>query len=381
MRTTTDPVIFFRALEEKPYDFDFFQALRRIECLFPDKPRLGQALRPIDEPIRFGQAPSMTFAPAALSAFILPAEDRPARMDVRFFGLLGPNGPLPLHLTEYARERLLHGGDATFTRFLDVLHHRFIELFYRAWAQAQPTVNFDRPKDDRFAIYVGAMFGLAGSRLRDQNNTLKDNKSDDVADAAKLFYAGLLSRHVRNRDGLAALLTGYFRIPIRIEEFSGHWMALSERERTRLGGANEGARLGGGTVLGARVWDRQHKIRLVLGPLTLAQYESFLPGGAAISKLVAWVRQYLCFELEWDAQLVLLKEQVPKTKLGKYSRLGWTTWLGNFSAKRNALDLTLDAERHMAKRQPPAAVHPGHSPDVQSAQPQARNTKKGASHG
>ena len=380
MRTTTDPVTFFRALEEKPYDFDFFQALRRIECLFPDKPRLGQALRPIDEPIRFGQSPSMTFAPAALSAFILPAEGRPARMDVRFFGLLGPNGPLPLHLTEYARERLLHNGDATFTRFLDVLHHRFIELFYRAWAQAQPTVNFDRPKDDRFAIYVGAMFGLAGSRSRDQGR-IQNNKGDDVADVAKLFYAGLLSRHVRNRDGLAALLTGYFRIPICIEEFSGHWMALPERERTRLGGANDGTVLGGGTVLGARVWDRQHKIRLVLGPLTLAQYESFLPGGGAISKLVAWVRQYLCFELEWDAQLVLIKEQVPKMKLGRYSRLGWSTWLGNFSSQRNASDLTLNAEWHMAKRQPPTTTQYDNSSDVQPVKSQARNTRKGASHG
>ena len=186
---------------------------------------------------------------------------------------------------------------------------------------------------------------------------------------------------MRNRDGLAALLTGYFRIPICIEEFSGHWMALPERERTRLGGANDGTVLGGGTVLGARVWDRQHKIMLVLGPLTLAQYESFLPGGGAISKLVAWVRQYLCFELEWDAQLVLIKEQVPKMKLGRYSRLGWSTWLGNFSSQRNASDLTLNAEWHMAKRQPPTTTQYDNSSDVQPVKSQARNTRKGASHG
>ncbi len=358
MRNKTDPLSFFRALEEKPYDFDFFQALRRIECLYPDKPRLGQALRPADEPVRFGQAPSVAFAPAALSAFEPPAEGRPARMEVRFFGLLGPNGPLPLHLTDYARERLLHAGDTTFIRFLDVLQHRFLELFYRAWAQAQPTVNLDRPKDDRFGIYVGSLFGLGGARLRDR---------DDVADVAKLFYSGLLTRQVRNRDGLAALLTGYFRIPIRIEEFSGHWMVLPERERTRLGAANEGAILGCGTVLGARVWDRQHKIRLVLGPLTLHQYESFLPGGSAIKKLVAWVRQYLCFELEWDAQLVLSRDLVPRTTLGRFGRLGWTTWLGSYSAESDASDLTLDAERFMVRREPSADHYKNSAPKSAAA--------------
>jgi predicted component of type VI protein secretion system len=46
----------------------------------------------------------MIFAPAELAAW-WPASGRPARLLVYFFGLLGPNGPLPLHLTEYARER------------------------------------------------------------------------------------------------------------------------------------------------------------------------------------------------------------------------------------------------------------------------------------
>lgn len=73
-------------------------------------------------------------------------------MEVRFFGMLGPNGPLPLHLTEYARSRSIHAGDQTLVRFLDIFHHRFMALFYRAWAQAQPTVSLDRPGEDRFSF-------------------------------------------------------------------------------------------------------------------------------------------------------------------------------------------------------------------------------------
>jgi type VI secretion system protein ImpH len=207
-------------------------------------------------------------------------------------------------------------------------------LFYRAWAQAQPTVSLDRPHDDRFSFYTGALFGLGETSLR---------RRDAVEDFAKLYFSGLLSRHVRNRDGLVALLTGYFRLPVSVEEYVGHWMTLQEEDRTRLGRA--GAMLGNGVVLGRRVWDCQHKFRIRLGPLDLAHYESFLPGGSALPKLVAWVRQYLSFEFEWDVQLVLKSEHVPKTRLGAFGRLGWTTWLGEYKRPAEAADLTLDAER------------------------------------
>lgn len=344
MRGTPDPLTYFRALADKPFNFDFFQALRRIECLYPDKPKLGMGLRPIDEVIRLAQEPSMIFAPSSLSSFHLPAGGRPGRMEVRFFGLLGPNGPLPLHLTEYARARLLNAGDATFVRFLDMLNHRFLMLFYRAWAQARPTVSLDRPREDRFMIYVGALEGLAGSRMRER---------DEIGDFAKLFFAGLLGRQVRNRDGIIALLISYFRVPVEIDEFAGHWMRIPVRDQTRLSAGDTGdasAQLGVGAVLGARIWDRQHKFRIRLGPLTLSQYESFLPGGKAIGRLVAWVRQYFCFELEWDVRLVLAHDEVPKASLGQFGRLGWTTWLGTRSAATDVADLNLNAERLISRQ-------------------------------
>ena len=99
------------------------------------------------------------------------------------------------------------------------------------------------------------------------------------------------------------ILQHFFRVPVQIEEFVGHWLSLSAGERTSL--SSEGATLGSGAVLGGRVWDRQHKFRIRLGPLTLDQYESFLPGGTPLRKLVDWVRMYLCFELDWDVRLLL----------------------------------------------------------------------------
>ena len=93
-------------------------------------------------------SPACSVEPSAALASFESRKGAPPRLQVRLFGLFGPNGPLPLHLTEYARERLRLAGDPTFARFCDIFHHRFLALFYRAWAQAQPHVNRDRPKDE-----------------------------------------------------------------------------------------------------------------------------------------------------------------------------------------------------------------------------------------
>jgi type VI secretion system protein ImpH len=327
-----DHLSFLESLAEAPYRHDFYQALRRLECLYGDKPRWGCALRPTDEPVRLGQDPDLAFAPSPLASFQGGSDGKPPRLQVRLFGLLGPNGPLPIHITEYARERLRHSGDATLSRFLDLFHHRFLALFYRAWAQAQPNVSLDRPGEDRFATYVGAFIGTAPAAFRSR---------DTVPDEARLFHAGALARHVRNVDGLAAIVQQFFRVTVRIEEFVGHWMRLGTAERTHLGGEEAG--LGCGAVLGKRVWDRQHKFRIQLGPLTLAQYESFLPGSRALTQLADWVRFYCSFELEWDVRLVLAEPEVPPLRLGRGAKLGWTTWLGTRASGTDANDLCVFA--------------------------------------
>jgi type VI secretion system protein ImpH len=138
---------------------------------------------------------------------------------------------------------------------------------------------------------------------------------------------------------------------VRVEQFVGHWLTLPVQDRTRLG-AKAGS-LGGGAMVGSRVWDRQHKFSIWIGPLTLEQYESFLPGGNALPKIVAWVRQYINFELDWDLRLVLLRDAVPKIRVGAYGRLGWTTWLGKREPRlRDADDLRLNPEELLRAKHP-----------------------------
>jgi type VI secretion system protein ImpH len=343
-----DALAFLERLAAAPHRHDFYHTLRRLECLMPAKPRWGHAPRPVDEPVRLGQDPYLSFAPTSLASFEPPRAGRPGRLQVMLFGLLGPNGPLPTHFTEYARERLRHANDPTLVRFLDLLQHRFIALFYRAWAQAQPHVNRDRPGDDKFMAYVGAFAGAAHPRLRNR---------DAVPDVARLFHAGTLIRHTRNAEGLRAILAQFFGVPVRLQEFVGHWLTLGRRERTRLGEPT--AQLGRGAVIGGRIWDRQHSFRIHLGPLTLAQYEAFLPGGPRLPALVDWVRMYRNVDLDWDVRLRLDRRHVPPLRLGRAGRLGWTSWLGRRAGDSDSDNLCLDAESFVGRGQSVGVGVPG----------------------
>ncbi len=333
-RTQDDVVALFEALRRAPYAFHFFQALRRLECLYRDRPRLGKATQLADDPVRLAQEPSLAFAPATLAAFDPGSDGRPPRLSEYFLGLFGPQGPLPLHLTEYARDRLRNHGDYTFARFADVFHHRMLSLFYRSWADAQPTVSFDRPETDRFHVYVGAPFGLGMPSLWNR---------DAVPDLAKLHYAGRLVGQTRNSEGLQAILADFFKLPVTLETFVGHWLRLADTSRCRLGETPATGQLGMTAVIGARVWDCQYKFRIVMGPMGWAEFQRFLPGSDSLRRLVAWVRNYIGDELLWDFNPILKKEEVPPLQLGAGTRLGWTTWLTSRPLTRDADDLKLDA--------------------------------------
>ncbi len=333
---------FLQRLAAAPHAFSFYQVMRRLEALNRARPRFGRSKRPAEDFFRLGQEPSVEFAPSMLAGWEDGNEGRPPRLLVHFFGLFGPDGPLPLHLTEYARDRRRNERDATLSRFNDLFHHRALSLLYRAWADVRPTVTFDRPEDDRFTTYAGALAGLGMPSLLGR---------DAMPDLTKLHFAGLLSNQTRHAEGLAAILSAFFAMKIRVESFVGSWLALPDTDHSRLGALRETGTLGGGLLLGSRVWSRQQKFRLVVGPVGLVEYERLLPGGASFGKLIPIVSNYAGDVLTWDVRLVLKRDEVPAIRLGRQGRLGWTTWLMPRRSLADAADLHLDASADgMARR-------------------------------
>ncbi|MBN2574080.1 MAG: type VI secretion system baseplate subunit TssG [Deltaproteobacteria bacterium] len=334
-----------RQVAAAPYRYDFFALLRAIECACPERLRLGQATRPADEPIRLGQEASLVFAPSTL-AYLEPArEGRPPRIGVHFFGMLGPNGPLPIHMTEYARDRVRNAGDQTLVRFLDIFHHRALALFYRGWANAQPTVHRDRPSSDRFATYVGSLFGVGSPAVRDR---------DLFPDSAKLYFAGRFAHQARNAEGLRAIVADYFRLPTDLEEFVGEWTPLQEEERWRITRTAFAGALGISTILGAHAWQRQTKVRIVFGPLKEHEFQSLLPGSERLQRLTALVRNYVGDALNWDVRLFLDKRVSHPFRLDRITRLGWTSWLGHCPEGEGRDDLIINPHIETSTEEPTA---------------------------
>ncbi len=339
-RQGRDRAALLAELAATPWNFGFCHTLRRLDCLQPERPRIGATVRPVDDPVRLGQQPSLRFAPAEMAALEPATGTRPPRLLVYFLGLLGPNGPLPLHLTEYARDRERYVGDHTFARFLDMFNHRMLALLYRAWAQAQPAISFDRPEQDRFGSYLASLSGHSMPAFQGR---------DAMPDLAKRHYAGHLSCQTRHPEGLVSMLRHLLGLPVQIEEFVGRWLVLPPDCRLRLGETPQTGALGTTTTLGARVWDHQSKFRIRIGPLRFANYLSLLPGNAALARVKAVVRTYTGDALEWDLRPVLAEPEVPRLRLvsigGAGPRLGWTTWLASGRLGRDGNDLRLDPNR------------------------------------
>lgn len=340
-RRASDRVSLLHALHAQATTYDFHVAMRRLECLYRELPRWGEAVRPSAEPIRLGQEPSMAFPTSMIHSFVPPSEDQPGSLWVRFFGLLGPNGPLPLHITEYVRDRLRNRGDSTLTAFLNLFHHRMLALFHRAWSVAQPTAAQDRPESNHFDLYVGALIGLGMPELKNR---------DLIPDWAKLQYAGWLAGAPPNAEGLQAILSDYFKCRVRLEEFVGTWVDLPEDGRWRLGWSREVSTLGRTSVLGRRMWRCESKFRIIMGPLNAKDFRSLLPGGERINRLAAFVRTYAGDELDFDVRLILAEQATRQARLGRGDRLGLSTHLGRRARTKRRDDVIVHPAMEQTRR-------------------------------
>lgn len=356
-------------LRAEPHRFGFFTAVRMLEAADPSRPRVGNSDRIAEDAIRFGQEASLAFAPSTLVGVVggthqeagprskpdaaqapevtprphsgggdmglngsrIPSES-PPRLIVNFLGLLGANGPLPLHLTEYARDRQRNHQDPTLVRFLDIFNHRMLSLFYRAWAVGHQAVSYDRPDEDRFGFYVSSLAGYGERSLSGR---------DQVPDIAKRHHAPRLVIQTRNPEGLEAIISSYFGLPCVLEEFVGRWMPIPSEGICRLGESRASGTLGQTCIVGSRVWDVLQTFRLRIGPMGLADMLRFLPVGTSFPRLRDWVRSYCGYEFRWEAMLILKREEIPQTRLGQSGMLGWTTWLHSRPPEADAEDVIL----------------------------------------
>ncbi|WP_434779535.1 type VI secretion system baseplate subunit TssG [Neisseria sp. Ec49-e6-T10] len=325
---------FLMHVKQKPYQYQLFALLRKLEVLGISTQPLGKAGRLKLEKIRLKQEPTLAFAPSSVLAVRPSALNRQVtEISTYGFGLFGPNGPLPLHLTEYVYERKHQYRDRVWASFADVFHHRAIALFYRAWANAQSVNALDGYDHWTFSRYLGSLMHIGSEGFRNRTS---------ISDYAKYYFSGHFLTNRRPAYALVQILKKYFGVNCSIDEFIGRWINLDESHCTKLSLSSPKC-LGDSPMLGRRAFDLQNKFRLIIGPLSWSEYVSFFRGGFNAQRLIDWVNLYTNLEFDWDVQLILSQKEVPQLTLGQSLPLGLATWLGKLDQDGNALILDLTA--------------------------------------
>jgi type VI secretion system protein ImpH len=351
------------------YHFSFFQSVRLLARLAPDRQPVGYWSAPASEIVRFRAHLSLSFPPSALYELTRPAPRvLVPRMTVTFFGLTGPSGILPRHYTELLlRLRDQRGPERYALRdWLDQFNHRLLSLFYRAWEKYRFYIPYERGEfaredPDTFTQALYGLVGLGTRGLRDrlrvsQWEVRRDQQRERVLarvnDLGLLHFGGLLAQRRPTAAGLEALLSGYFKLPVRVGQFQGQWMRLDPENQSALGGPD--VALGVNVVVGERVWDVQGKVRLRVGPMDFRHFNEFQPDRAAHPERKAFflllhlARLYIGAEMTFEVQLVLRASEVPECSLvddeDAGPRLGWNTWVTSREPERDVEDAIFEGE-------------------------------------
>jgi type VI secretion system protein ImpH len=307
-------------LVEDAHSFEFFQAVALLQRLRANMRPVGHFSSPSDEVARFRVNQRLGF-PASQIQKLEVKGDAPAEMMVNFMGLTGPMGVLPYTYSELILERA-RAKDYSLASFLDVFNHRAISLFYRAWQKSRFPVTYSSGPRDLFTQYLLDLVGLGTAGLRDQQ---------EIEDEALLHYVSLMAMQARSATALEQVLADYFEVPVEIQEFTGAWYSLDRSTQCPMQDEETiSSQVGLGATVGDAVWDRQGRVRIRIGPLSMERYNDFLPQGSAYAALRAITKFFSNQCLDFEAQLVLDRTQVPPVELDPDSshpaRLGWVSW-------------------------------------------------------
>lgn len=345
-------------LTADPYRFEFFQAVRLLEGWL--KQSGIAADKTLTEYIRFRNSLSLRFPSSQIESLEIarqPVEEeagctaasqlhahavKTITITPAFMGFLGGNGTLPNHYTEQISAHALYNRDDAPRAFLDVFSSRVVTLFYQSWCKYRLALGYERQGQDKFLPLLLSLSGLGHVDLQQR----LDNEAQGVLDASIAHFAGAVRHRPVSSVVLQRTLEAYFAVPVKVVLFTGSWYRVPPSQQTSLG--NNNAQLGVTAMAGARVWQRDLRIRIELGALNKQQFEQFLPGGLSAQALDKLLTLLTHHEFEYEIQLILAACHVQGNCLGiepGKGRLGWDTFLVSQPATEDRKDIcyTLNA--------------------------------------
>ena len=297
----------------------FFTAVRLLEQVTADAPRVGGEGPFSAETLSFRHSPSFSSQPNELESIkkveaprtaeqLLEGRKHRYQVTTCFLGLSGADSPLPLY---HAADMLQ---DEEWSRrqvhFLDLFHNRMTALFYRA------VIKYDYPREcESTATDAASTRALAMAGL-DLDNDPEDSitRPEYLRLAALFTLGGATARSIEN--GLRVMLSEVLgSIPLKLAQFTGGWVTYDPSQTNKLGRANN--RMADTFMLGTRVRHPAHRARITIGPMTPEEARHFSPGGAPFLRIRKLVHAMCGEPLVFDLELLIREGQYPPFVLGR----------------------------------------------------------------
>lgn len=317
-----------RRLLDQPYRFEFAQAVRIVHAwLARVVPNASDAP---GQYLRFRNRPSFAFPPSQIDALdmevdtssdtnlpgaVTPGQLRRVSITPAWGGLLGGSGTLPHHYTETILESQERSAVVGRLEFFDLLSQRAHALHYEAWEKIRIYESTDAEGEDDLRQMQQALAGVVLQVSPQHNRRPGGTLSRDIP----AFYAGVLRHYATSPQVLEDVLTEYFDVPFKVEPFIGEWHHVKPHDSPQIGG---GYSLDDGLVMGPRTYSKTERVRLRIGPLSLDEFERFLPRSNGAQAIAHMVGMFRVPELTFEVQLVLRARDVVPAALVSTSRLG-----------------------------------------------------------
>jgi type VI secretion system protein ImpH len=320
-----------------PYRYQFAQLLNILVRMLREQGIPYE--RAFGHVLRFRNSLSLAFPASEIESMQVEAADGGGTHQVHitptFIGLLGANGTLPLHDTERAAARATLDADESWKPFIDLFSNRVVGLFYEAWGKYRVEQGLNTRARDELLPLLSALGGLRPGSF----GPARPYASLPAEVAG--FYAGLLRTRPIAASTVERVLSEYFGVPVRVEEFVGAWDSLPEKMRSTLGVTDP--TLGFGAALGTRTWRNDMRVRLHIGPLDEETAKAFLPHGRSHAALKEMVGLFAVPSVQYEIRLLLdrpcLKPLTLASKGQDRRRLGLNSFLTVRAGKASRADI------------------------------------------
>ncbi len=313
-----------RLLTEGPR-FSFVQALRLLRNHIVRASGGDVDSRALDRRVTVRPELSLSYPESDITT-IEKMDEVPSRyrIEATFLGLYGAASPLP---TFYTEDLLYERSDdhSIIRDFLDVLNAPLYAVYFGIWSKYRLYHGMVEHPDERLMLRLFSLLGFEGKAVR--------SRLDDPLGLVR--YMGLFSQHPRSAAGLRSLLADRLGEPsLRIEQCVPRLADIPEDQRCRVGVSS--CSLGTDAYLGAEMMDRTGKFRIRIERAGSGTLHDLLPDSPAFVDMANLVGIYNDQPLDWDMEFVIDSSEIEPARPGggKWSRLGWNTWLGGGSGER-----------------------------------------------